>query len=118
MRYRIALVLMLASIVSCGGAAAPAPEPVAPASDPAPPPAVSQSEVAPRAPAAAFTPSVERGFAHCCGNDSFRLEIRCQDRLMRCYEQDRFGHWKQTYGRHCKRELTEACYLSGCWTSC
>jgi hypothetical protein len=70
----------------------------------------------PAAPALAMEP-VEPGFTHCCGSERFRIEIECGEMLKRCYE-NQGGQWHQTYGRHCKDELGEACYLQECDAKC
>lgn len=62
-------------------------------------------------------PAATPGFAYCCGNQRFKLEIRCDERMMRCYER-RAGQWTQTYGRHCKRALDTDCYLHACDRVC
>jgi hypothetical protein len=84
---------------------------------PAPPP---RAVLAPRAVAPvvpAVRPGADFGFVHCCGNAFFQLDIRCDDQLMRCYESAGDG-WIQTYGRHCERELGDACFLRGCDDRC
>lgn len=114
----VPVVSILILVAACGGTATdtttppPAPEPSA---EPEPidtTPAMQSRLDAPQ------EDPVESGFNHCCGNSEFRLQIRCEDRLMRCYERNRRGRWNQTYGRHCKRELTDNCYLEGCSPSC
>jgi len=54
---------------------------------------------------------------YCCGNSLYKLEIVCEAGLMRCYER-RDGAWHYTYGRHCKKNLGQVCYLSGCDDKC
>jgi len=68
-----------------------------------------ESEIAPT--------QAEPGFTYCCGDEAFKLQIVCEEGLMRCYEH-REGRWHYTYGRHCKRNLGEACYLHGCDDKC
>jgi hypothetical protein len=60
---------------------------------------------------------VESGFTHCCGSARYRMEIECGEMLKRCYEYSG-GGWHQTYGRHCKEQLGEACYLEDCDAKC
>ena len=60
---------------------------------------------------------VEAGFTHCCGSERYRIEIECGEMLKRCYE-NKGGTWRQTYGRHCKEQLGEACYLEECDAKC
>lgn len=60
---------------------------------------------------------VEPGFTNCCGTERYRMEIECGEMLKRCYE-NQGGTWRQTYGRHCKEELGEACYLEDCDAKC
>jgi hypothetical protein len=67
-------------------------------------------------PAAAIAP-IEAGFTPCCGTERYRIEIECGEMLKRCYE-NKGGIWRQTYGRHCKAELGEACYLEDCDAKC
>lgn len=62
-------------------------------------------------------PGLESGFAHCCGDDKFRIEIECSDGLIRCY-QKKGKRWKQTYGRHCKSALDSQCYQQTCPRVC
>jgi hypothetical protein len=119
MTSKLAATVLVTVIAACAGSAATPAQPEAtdpPATTVAatPTPATEVTAVA----LMSFRHPVESGFAPCCGNDSFRLDIRCRDRLMRCYEQNDVSGWKQTYGRHCKRALTEACYLDGCSNSC
>jgi len=54
---------------------------------------------------------------YCCGNSRYKLEIDCDAGLMRCYELVD-GIWHYTYGRHCKKHLSPACYFSGCDDKC
>jgi hypothetical protein len=61
--------------------------------------------------------SPEPGFLFCCGGARFKLEIDCDQRLMRCYEKRGQG-WAQTFGRHCKRALAPDCYLHTCDARC
>jgi hypothetical protein len=62
-------------------------------------------------------PGIESGFAHCCGDDKYRMEIECSDGLVRCYK--RSGRrWKQTYGRFCKSFLDQQCYAQTCARVC
>jgi len=67
-------------------------------------------------PAVVMAP-VEAGFTHCCGSERYRIEIECGEMLKRCYE-NKGGRWRQTYGRHCKETLGEACYLEDCDSKC
>ncbi|HTE54914.1 MAG TPA: hypothetical protein VK698_28870 [Kofleriaceae bacterium] len=67
-------------------------------------------------PAVALAP-VEAGFTNCCGTERYRIEIECGEMLKRCYE-NQGGTWRQTYGRHCKENLGEACYLEDCDAKC
>ena len=91
-----------------------APDPVPPGPEPEP---SWLTEAAPGAePAAAISP-VESGFTHCCGSERYRIEIECGEMLKRCYEK-KGSTWRQTYGRHCKEELGEACYLQDCDAKC
>ncbi len=60
---------------------------------------------------------LESGFAHCCGDDQYKLEIECSDGLMRCYQKKR-KRWKQTYGKHCKSSLDQQCYEKTCARVC
>ncbi len=60
---------------------------------------------------------VEPGFTNCCGTERYRMEIECGEMLKRCYE-NQSGIWRQTYGRHCKEQLGEACYLEDCDAKC
>ena len=59
----------------------------------------------------------EPGFMHCCGDESYMMEMNCSDRLMRCYAH-RGNRWKQTYGKQCKRALSQECYLETCSALC
>ena len=90
----------------------PAPPPSGPEPEPdwlsRPEPAVEQ--------ATAMSP-VEVGFTHCCGSERYRIEIECGEMLKRCYE-NKGGTWRQTYGRHCKEQLGEGCYLEECDAKC
>jgi hypothetical protein len=88
---------------------------------PPPGPAASQASPAwsgsgPEAAAADLAP-IEPGFTHCCGSERYRIEIECGEMLKRCYE-NHGGLWRQTYGRHCKEQLGEACYLEECDAKC
>ena len=60
---------------------------------------------------------VEVGFTPCCGSARYRIEIECGEMLKRCYEYQG-GSWRQTYGRHCKEQLGEGCYLEDCDAKC
>lgn len=60
---------------------------------------------------------LEAGFAHCCGADNFMMEIDCSEGLLRCYYNDTH-HWKQTFGRYCKKALSEECYSQACTNVC
>lgn len=62
-------------------------------------------------------PGIESGFAHCCGNDQYRMEIECSEGLLRCYQWTG-GRWKQTYGKHCKSALDQQCYEQTCARVC
>lgn len=62
-------------------------------------------------------PGTDPGFTHCCGDEGYMMEMDCSERLMRCYE-NRGTHWKQTYGKHCKRNLDQECYLQTCNAIC
>ena len=64
-----------------------------------------------------LSPGVESGFAHCCGDDQYQLEIECSDGLLRCYEQTSNG-WEQTYGKYCKATLDTQCYEKTCTRVC
>jgi hypothetical protein len=66
---------------------------------------------------AADLSAVEPGFTPCCGSARYRMEIECGEMLKRCYEYKN-GGWKQTYGRHCKEQLGESCYLEDCDSKC
>ncbi len=87
-------------------AAPPRPQPVvrAPAPAPAPPPRVREA-------------AVEAGYHYCCGNDSYRLDIGCGYLELRCYKRTALG-WERTYGRFCKENLGDQCYLNGCDDIC
>jgi hypothetical protein len=111
---RAALLFSVLLATSCGSSATTPAQPAAAAAQEEP----AISSPAQPVPVEPLVAPVESGFAHCCGNADFRLQIRCSDRLMRCYENGARGDWKQTYGRHCKRERTEACYLEGCLDTC
>lgn len=92
----------------------PPPPPPAPAQvAAAPAPAV----VAPPAPRSAWVEPQAAGYVYCCGNQDYRLEIGCADLDMKCYEHTPEG-WRWTYGRHCKDQLGQACYLNGCDQRC
>lgn len=67
-------------------------------------------------PSGASSP-VEPGFTPCCGSARYRIEIECGEMLKRCYEFSG-GRWRQTYGRHCKEQLGEGCYLENCDAKC
>ena len=61
--------------------------------------------------------AVEPGFVHCCGTNSYRIEIQCSSMIKRCYKLEAAG-WTQTYGRHCRTELSRGCYLEECDAHC
>lgn len=120
-RYRHgvwAMALLLCGATACSGS---------PASPPASAPAVAES-ASPPLPAPRsikledgsyvdIRPGLEAGFAYCCGDDDFRMEIECSDGLLRCYK--RSGkRWKQTFGRHCKSSLNQQCYEQTCARVC
>jgi hypothetical protein len=115
-KYGAALLAAAAlAVVACSshpGVRTPPPPPPGPEPEPS-----WLAEVAPSAePAAAISP-VEAGFTHCCGSEQYRIEIECGEMLKRCYE-NKGGIWRQTYGRHCKEQLGEACYLERCDAKC
>lgn len=81
------------------------------------PPPEPEPVAAPAPVETAHVEPVEAGFNHCCGNDSYRIEITCNGMIKRCYTNET-GVWKQTYGRHCLSELGRACYLEECDAHC
>ena len=93
------------------------------ARQPAPPPSGPEptpdwlSQPEPAVQQAVVMSPVETGFTHCCGSERYRIEIECGEMLKRCYE-NKGGRWRQTYGRHCKETLGEACYLEDCDSKC
>jgi hypothetical protein len=90
--------------------------PAPPPSGPEPSPDWLAESVPAAEPAVAMDP-VEAGFTHCCGSERYRIEIECGEMLKRCYEK-KGSTWRQTYGRHCKEELGEDCYLQDCDAKC
>jgi hypothetical protein len=91
--------------------------PVPPPTGPEPAPTWLSEATPPAEPAVAMVAPVEAGFTFCCGSDHFRMEIECGEMLKRCYEH-KGGTWRQTYGRHCKEQLGESCYLELCDSKC
>ena len=60
-----------------------------------------------------IVPGLETGFAHCCGDEHYMMEVECSEGLLRCYTSET-GRWKQTYGKHCKHSLDSECYEKTC----
>lgn len=109
-------VFVMIVLAGCVVQATTAPEPPSPSgrrAATAPPPAPTQEQVS----YAARVPGLEPGFMHCCGDTEYMMEVDCSERLMRCYS-NTGDHWKQTYGRHCKQNLGQACYLEACVVAC
>lgn len=112
-----AAALLVAACTGGSGGPAPAPEqPAVAVAEPARSGVAGPKEVAEEA-VFVSTPAVEQGFTHCCGTLDYKMEVECGDRLKRCYIQED-GQWKQTYGRHCKRNLGDSCYLHLCDDAC
>ncbi len=115
---KIAAALLAAAVLgllACPSQQAGGPPPAAP-SGPEPPPDWLTRPDAPVQQAVVMSP-VEAGFTHCCGSERYRIEIECGEMLKRCYE-NKGGTWRQTYGRHCKEQLGEGCYLEECDAKC
>jgi len=104
-----ALLAAAAVLLACPAQQGGPPAPSAPLADPSDSAAGADPSAAPTA--------VEPGFINCCGSARYRIEIECGEMLKRCYEREA-GEWRQTYGRHCKEELGESCYLDGCDSRC
>jgi hypothetical protein len=87
--------------------------------EPAPTPSdTSVARLTPTGRQQSFPAATEPGFTYCCGNADFKLEIECGIRLKRCYTRRPGGGWEHTFGRYCKQELGDACYMSACEQRC
>ncbi len=62
-------------------------------------------------------PGLETGFAYCCGEGQYKMEIDCSEGLVRCYRLTG-GRWQQTYGQHCKSTLDTQRYEQACAKVC
>ena len=114
----LTLALLMMASGACSGSSASKP-----ASSPVPEAVETTSSPAPReiklddGSYVELSAGIESGFAHCCGDDQYRMEIECSDGLLRCYR--RTGQrWEQTYGKYCKAALDQQCYEQTCVRVC
>ncbi len=116
-RVYLTIALLLCGAAACRGASAsptPPPVPEAVEATPLPAPRVVKLEDGTYV---EIRPGLESGFAHCCGDEQYRMEIECSDGLLRCYQQTG-KRWKQTYGNHCESALDQQCYEQACTSVC
>jgi len=117
-RTYFAMALLLVGAVACvASPPPPSPPPKAPEPALATPPAAPRIVQLEDGSYVELSAGVEPGFAHCCGDEHYQIEIECSDGLLRCYEKSG-KRWKQTYGKHCKASLDQQCYEQTCVRVC
>lgn len=110
----LSIALLLHAMTACVGSSASSSSRPPPVPEPAPVPRIIDLEDGSYV---ELAPGLEPGFAHCCGDEQYQLNIECSEGLIRCYER-KGKRWKQTYGRHCKSALDQQCYERTCARVC